>query len=185
MLWSDFGWSVQGLHHTGITEELYKATQILRHGPEKINIVAVLLQTPVLPTAELREPLSHLLSPHEQVGTQPQPWKKAQIFISLDLGTWQPVFGFENNCWLNRNPLPNKQKENFSSSFLSVPGLEKSYFAGQISPWRIPAVDALVWLMPALMLPRTRNLWKLGDNPGCEGKGFSQVVKLTLNKIDR
>lgn len=59
-----------------------------------------------------------------------------------------------------------------------MPGLEKNYFAGQISSRQIPAVDAPVWLTPALMLPRTRSLWKLGDSLGCEGKGFSHMVKL-------
>jgi len=98
MLWSAFGWPVQGLHHTGVTEILYKATPILHHGTEKMNTVTVLLQTPVLPTAERQEPLSQLLPPPEQFGAQPQPWKRAQIFMFLDLGSWQPVFGFENNC---------------------------------------------------------------------------------------
>lgn len=47
-------------------------------------------------------------------------WKRAQIFTFLDLGWWQAVFGFENNCWLNRNSLPNKQKESFFSPFLTI-----------------------------------------------------------------
>lgn len=66
-----------------------------------------------------------------------------------------------------------------------MPGLELEYFAGQISPWQIPVVDALIWLTPALMVPGTQSLRKLGDILDDERKRFAQMVKLTLSKIDR
>lgn len=65
-----------------------------------------------------------------------------------------------------------------------MPGLEQDCFAGQISSWQIPAVDALLWLTPVLMFLGTQSLQKLGDSLDDEGKGFSQMVKLTLTKID-
>ena len=77
-------------------------------------------------------------------------WKRAQIFTFLDLGWWQAVFGFENNCWLNRNSLPNKQKESFFPHFWPFSYM---HFIRQISPQPIPAADALLWLIPALTIP--------------------------------
>lgn len=69
----------------GIAEELYKATPIPHDGSGKLNIVTVLMQTPVLPTAEHQETLSHLLPLHEQFGAQPCPGRGPRYLRSWTL----------------------------------------------------------------------------------------------------